>query len=86
MVSVVQPCMLIVNPMELNDLVCSYICSCIFTVGQISIRRVFVILSVPAVGNLSENLCQGVRHLSTLLEAVSVVSFSIFDLKICLFR
>ena len=28
----------------------------------------FVILSVPAVGNLSENLCSGVGHLSILLE------------------
>ena len=36
--------------------------------------RAFVILSVPAVGNLS-----------VLLEAVNIVSFSTFHLKICLF-
>ena len=36
--------------------------------------REFVILSVPAVGNLS-----------ILLEAVSIVLFSIFHFKICLF-
>ena len=40
-------------------------------------------------GDLShiiENLSPGVGHLSILLEAVNVVSFSIFHLKICLFR
>ena len=46
----------------------------------------FVILSVPVVGSLSENLCLGVWHLSILLEAVNIVPFSIFQLKICLFR
>ena len=33
-----------------------------------------------------ESLPRGVGHLSNLLEAVSVVPFSIFHLKICLFR
>ena len=47
--------------------------------------REFVILSVPAVGNLSSNLCPGVGHLPILLEAVSIVLFSIFHFKICLF-
>ena len=32
-------------------------------------------------GELSENLCPGVRHLSILLDAVNVVLFSIFHLK-----
>ena len=48
--------------------------------------RAFVILSVPAVGNLSENLCQGVGHSLNLLETIKVVPFSIFHLKIYLFR
>ena len=41
----------------------------------------FVTWSVPAVGDLSENLCPGVGHLSVLLEAVNnnVVPFSIFN-------
>ena len=39
------------------------------------ICRVFVISSVPAVGNLSENLCLGVGHLSILLEAAKSVLF-----------
>ena len=47
------------------------------------IRQMSVTLSVPAVGNLSENLCPGVGHLSILLEAVNIVPFSIFHLKIC---
>ena len=33
-----------------------------------------------------ESLPRGVGHLSNLLEAVSIVPFSIFHLKICLFR
>ena len=33
-----------------------------------------------------ENLCPGVGHLSNLLEAVNVIRFAIFHLKICLFR
>ena len=37
------------------------------------ICRVFVISSVPAVGNLSETLCLGVGHLSILLEAANSV-------------
>ena len=45
------------------------------------ICRAFVTWSVPAVGDLSENLCPGVWHLSILLEAVNnnVVPFSIFN-------
>ena len=46
--------------------------------------RAFVIFSVPVVANLSENLCPRLGNLSILLEAVKVVPFSIFDLKICL--
>ena len=42
-----------------------------------------VILSVPAVGNLSGNLCPSVGHFSILLEAVYIVSFY---LQICPFR
>ena len=38
------------------------------------------------VGNLSENLCPGVEHLSVLLEAVNIVPFRIFIFKMCLFR
>ena len=49
-------------------------------------RQAFVILSVLAVGNLSENLCPGVGHFPILLEWVNIVPFSIFHLKICLFR
>ena len=41
----------------------------------------FVFLSVPAVGNLSENLFPGVGLLSILLEEVNVVSFLILHLK-----
>ena len=48
--------------------------------------RAFVILSVPAVGDLSENLCPRVGHLSILPEVVYILPFSIFHLKICLFR
>ena len=45
------------------------------------ICRASVTWSVPAVGDLSENLCPGVGHLSILLEAVNnnVVPFSIFN-------
>ena len=50
------------------------------------ICRVFVILSVPTVGNLSESLCPGMGHLSILLQAVNIIPFSICHLKICLFR
>ena len=46
------------------------------------ICRAFFILSIPAVGNLSENLCLEVAHLSILLEEVNIVPFSIFHLKI----
>ena len=48
--------------------------------------RAFVILSVPAVGDLSENLCPRVGHSSILPEVVYILPFSIFHLKICLFR
>ena len=41
--------------------------------------------SGTVVGNLSENLCPGVGHLSSLLEAVNIVPLSIFHLKICPF-
>ena len=41
----------------------------------------FVILPVPRVGNLTENLCPGEGILSILLEAVKIVPFSIFELK-----
>ena len=44
-------------------------------------HEAFVILSVPAVGNLSENLSPGVGHLSILLEVVNIVPFSIFHSK-----
>ena len=37
-------------------------------------------------GNLSENLCPEVGHLSILLEEVNIVHFSIFQLKIRLFQ
>ena len=52
------------------------------------ICQVFVILMVLAVGNLLENLCRKprVEHLSILLEAVNIIPFSIFHLKLCLFR
>ena len=43
-------------------------------IDSCGICRVFVILSVLAVGNLSENLCPEVGHLSILLEAV-ITSF-----------
>ena len=36
--------------------------------------------------HIIENLSPGMAHLSVLLEAVNVVSFSVFHLKICLFR
>ena len=45
-----------------------------------------VILLVPAVGNLSENLCPGrVAFVDSNLEAINIVPFSLFHLKICLF-
>ena len=44
------------------------------------------LVGFPAVGNLSQNFCPGVGHLSILLEALNVVPFLIFHLKICLFR
>jgi len=47
----------------------------------LGICRAFVILPVPGVGNLTENLCLGVGKLSILLEAVNIVPFSIFELK-----
>ena len=50
------------------------------------ICQAFVVLSVLAVGNFLENLCPGLGLLSNLLEAVNVVPFAIFHLKICLFR
>ena len=50
------------------------------------ICRAFAILSFPVVGNFSEHLCPGVGHLSNLLEAVNVIPFSKFHLKMCLFR
>ena len=55
---------------------------------HLSIIKYFVIFLVLAIGNFSENLCPGVWGIykSNLLEAVSVVPFSIFHLKICLFR
>ena len=37
--------------------------------------RVFAIFSVSLVGNLSENLCLGVGHLSILLEVVYISFF-----------
>ena len=46
------------------------------------ICRAFVILSVQAGGNFSEHLCPGVGHLSNPQEAVNVIPFSIFHLKI----
>ena len=46
------------------------------------ICRAFVILSVPAVGNLSENHCPGMKHLSILLEEVKVVPFSLKNMNI----
>ena len=42
-------------------------------------------LVAPGGGNLSENLCPAVRVCQILLEAVNVVPFLIFYLKICLF-
>ena len=48
--------------------------------------QALVTLSVLGVGNLSENLYPGVRHLSILLEAVNLVPFSIVHLKIRLIR
>ena len=42
--------------------------------------RVFAILSVSLMGNLSENLCLGVGHLSILLEVVYISFFSMLDL------
>ena len=48
--------------------------------------QALVTLSVLTVGNLSENLCLGVGHLSILLEAVNLVPFSIVHLKIRLIR
>ena len=44
--------------------------------------QAFVILQVQAGGNFSEHLCPGVGHLSNPLEAVNVIPFSIFHLKI----
>ena len=40
----------------------------------------------PGCGDLSENLYLGVGYLSILLEEVNIVPFSIFYLKIYLFR
>ena len=48
--------------------------------------RICHLIGVPAVGNLSQNFCPGVGHLSILLEAFNDVPFLIFHLKICLFR
>ena len=45
------------------------------------ICRAFVMLPGLGGGELSENLCPGVGHLSILLDAVNVVLFSIFHLK-----
>ena len=41
----------------------------------------FVMLPGLGGGELSENLCPGVGHLSILLDAVNVVLFSIFHLQ-----
>ena len=52
----------------------------------LGIGRVFVILSVQEVGNLSANLCPGyVGHMSILLKAVNIVPFSIFQITIGVF-
>ena len=48
--------------------------------------QALVTLSVLAVGNLSENLCPGVGHLSSLIESINFVPFSIVHLKIRVFR
>ena len=50
---------------------------CLLAIPDVPVRslRAFVILSVPVVGNSSENLCPGVGHLSILLEAVYIVPF-----------
>ena len=52
----------------------------------LGIGRVFVILSVQEVGNLSANLCpRYVGHMSILLKAVNIVPSSIFQIKIGVF-
>ena len=47
----------------------------------LGICQEFVIFSVLAVGNLSENLCLGVGHLSILLEVIDIAPFSKYHLK-----
>ena len=47
----------------------------------LGICRAFVVLPGLGGGELSENLCPGVGHLSILLDAVNVVLFSIFHFK-----
>ena len=57
-------------------------CSC-------GICRVFVILSIPAVGKKMKTSAPGVGILSILLEAVNIIPLSVFHIIcmfICLFR
>ena len=57
---------------------------CLLAIPDVPVRslQAFVILSVPVVGNSSENLCPGVGHLSIILEAVYIVPFfQYFTLK-----
>ena len=56
------------------------------SIPSVPTPKAFVILSAPSVGNLSENLLPGMGHLPILLDAVIVVPFSIFHLKIWPFR
>ena len=48
----------------------------------LGICRAFFILPVLTVGNLSENLCPEVVHLSIVLEEVNIAPLSIFHFKI----
>ena len=56
------------------------------TVICIEISRIITVQAICVPSCFSENLYPGEGHLSNLLEAVNVIPFAIFHLKICLFR
>ena len=55
------------------------------TVICMGLSRIITVQAICVPSCFLENLCPGVGHLSNLLEAVNVIPFAIFHLKICLF-
>ena len=68
----------VISKLHCRRIMAQYIPSVLIPPGHLS--------GFSHLGNLSENLCPEVGHLSIILEEVNIVHFSIFQLKIRLFQ